>query len=142
MARDRGAPGLRVQILQYPVTDLSKDDYPSRIANGEGFLLTRRAMEWFMDLVLDKPGDADNPYISPVRALDVSGVPAAMVITAGNDPLRDEGNAYAKRLEEAGVPVLLLENPTMIHGFLWMSGVVDHANTVYGQIGEYVRSNL
>jgi acetyl esterase len=99
-------------------------------------------MEWFMDLVLDKPGDADNAYISPVRALDVSGVPAAMVITAGNDPLRDEGAAYAKKLEEAGVSVVLLENPTMIHGFLWMSGVVDHANTVYGQMGDYVRSNL
>jgi acetyl esterase len=142
MARDRGGPTIGVQILQYPVTDMSKDDYPSRISNGEGFLLTRRAMEWFMDLVIDKPDDVDNPYISPVRALDLAGLPPAMVITAGNDPLHDEGEAYARRMEAAGVSVVSLENPTMIHGFLWMAGIVEHANRVYEQIGQYVRDNL
>lgn len=142
MARDRGGPDLAAQILQYPVTDMSDTDYPSRIENAEGYLLTRRAMDWFIDLVLAKPDDIDNPYISPVRAEDLSNLPPAMVITAGNDPLRDEGNAYAARLKEAGNSVVLDENPTMIHGFLWMSGVIDHANRVYDRIGAFTREHL
>lgn len=142
MARDRGGPPLALQILMYPVTDLSTKDYPSRIENAEGYLLTRRAMEWFIGLTLDKPGDCENPYISPVRAEDLSGLPRAVVITAGHDPLRDEGAALANRLEQAGNEVLHLENPSMIHGFLWMSGVLDHANRVYDQIGAYTREHL
>lgn len=141
LARDRGGPDLAVQALIYPITDVG-DDHPSRTENGEGYLLTRRAMSWFESHYLATPQEADNPYVAPLRAKDLSGLPPAAVITAGYCPLRDEGQAYAARLCDAGGEVLHLPSPTMIHGFLWMSGVVDHAAGVYRQLGEYIKSRF
>jgi acetyl esterase len=141
LARDRGGPALAVQTLIYPITDVG-DDHPSRTENGEGHLLTRRAMSWFEDHYLATPQDVDNPYVAPLRAKDLSGLPPAAVITAGYCPLRDEGRAYAARLCDAGVEVLHLPSPTMIHGFLWMSGVVDHAAGVYRRLGGFIRGQF
>ncbi len=142
MARDRGGPALDLQILIYPMADLSGSGYPSRVENAEGYLLTSRALEWFNTQLLDKAEDISNPYVSPASATDLAGLPRAVVVTAGYDPMRDEGNAYASRLSAAGVPVLHLENPSMIHGFIWMAGVVDHAGVVFDQIGAYAREHL
>jgi acetyl esterase len=143
MARDRGGPSLAVQLLIYPVTDLTESDaYPSRIENGEGYLLTSRAMGWFTEQYLDKPTDGDNPYVSPIKAVDLAGLPPAVVVTAGYDPLRDEGKAYAAALEAAGNTVLSLENPGMIHGFLWMNGVVSHTKGVFDSLGQFAKANL
>jgi acetyl esterase len=143
MARDRGGPALKTQLLIYPVTDLrlDTDAYPSRVENAEGYLLTTRAMEWFLENYLEKPADADNIYNSPIKA-DLAGLPPAAVVTAGYDPLRDEGNAYAAALQAAGNTVLHLENPTMIHGFTWMNGVVDHTAGVYDRLGAFARDTL
>lgn len=142
MARDRGGPALDLQVLIYPMADLSDFPYPSRVDNAEGYLLTSRALGWFATQFLDKADDIANPYVSPASATDLAGLPRAVVVTAGYDPLRDEGNAYAARLSAAGVPVLHLENPSMIHGFIWMAGVVDHARVVFDQIGAYTREHL
>lgn len=143
MARDRGGPAIKAQLLVYPVTDLrpGTDAYPSRVENGEGYLLTNRALGWFVEQYLDKPGDVDNIYNSPIKA-DLTGLPPAMVVTAGFDPLRDEGNAYAVALKAAGNQVLHLENPSMIHGFLWMNAVVSHTAGVFDQLGAFAKEKL
>jgi len=119
MARDRGTPPLVYQLLVYPVTN-SAFNTPSYRENAEGYFLTRDAMVWHWDLYLQSEADGQNPYASPLRAEDLSGIPPALVITAEFDPLRDEGEAYAARLREAGVSVVCTRYNGMIHGFLSM----------------------
>lgn len=119
MARDQGTPPLVYQLLVYPVTD-SAFDTPSRQEYADGYFLTRDDMVWFTNLYLRSEADGDNPHASPLRAQDLSGLPPAQVITGEFDPLRDEGEAYAARLREAGVPVVCRRYNGMIHGFLSM----------------------
>lgn len=123
MARDRVAPQPCFQVLLYPVTD-SALDTPSYRENAEGYLLTRDSMAWFWNHYV---GDADrtHPYASPLRAEHHRGLPPAFVVTAEFDPLRDEGEAYARRLAEAGTPVECRRYDGTIHGFCWMPGVLD-----------------
>lgn len=118
MARDRGGPALRHQLLIYPVTG---DDYsrPSYAENGGGdYFLSTAAMQWFWKQYAE--GQADTRYARVDRTADLSGLPSATVITAEYDPLRDEGMAYAARLAEAGVSVDAAIAPGMIHGFFSM----------------------
>lgn len=117
MARDRGARRPVFQLLLYPVTDYSFDT-PSYRENAEGLLLTRNDMQWFWGHYLARPEDGSQPYASPLRAADVSGLPPAMVVTAEYDPLRDEGEAYAARLRQAGVDVTLTRYDGLIHAFI------------------------
>lgn len=119
MARDRRGPELRLQVLLYPVIDAAIDT-PSYEANATGYLLTRDAMRWLWDHYLPSPEAGQDPYASPIRAADLSGVAPALVITAEYDPLRDEGEAYAARLRSAGVPVEHFRFDGMIHGFFEM----------------------
>ena len=116
MARDRGTPVLVHQLLICPVTEHSLDT-PSYSQNANGYLLTRDAMIWYWDHYLGNEGDDANPYAAPMRAQDLSGLPPALVITAEFDPLRDEGEAYAQRLKEAGVATTCTRYDGMIHGF-------------------------
>jgi acetyl esterase len=88
------------------------------------------------------PAHADDPYCSPLRAKDHSGLPPAFIVTAEFDPLCDDGRNYAAKLEAAGVPVTLSEYKGMIHGFLWMSGVLDQSRAVVDELGERVRGLL
>ncbi|HEY1969041.1 MAG TPA: alpha/beta hydrolase, partial [Pseudonocardia sp.] len=90
MARDRGTPSLALQLLIYPITDVARE----RVANGVGYLLTRRAMDWFEGHYLAGPDDVDNPYVAPLRMENLAGLPPAAVVTAGYCPLRAEGEAY------------------------------------------------
>ena len=85
------------------------------------------------------PGDGKNPYASPLHAPDLSGLPPAMVITAEFDPLRDEGRAYAKRLQEAGVSVKSSQYDDMIHGFFWMAGALDRGKELIAEMGSELR---
>lgn len=118
LARDRGGPGLVRQLLVYPAMDHSFDT-DSYTENANGYFLTRSDMEWLWDEYLETDLDGRHPYASPLRA-DLADLPPATVLTCGFDPLRDEGRAYADRLEAAGVPVNRIEYPDMIHGFLTM----------------------
>ena len=122
MVRDRGGPALRYQLLVYPVTDYHFDTASYR-ENAEGYLLTRDAMVWFWNHYLRSAADGTNPLASPLRAANLHGLPPAMVLTAEFDPLRDEGEAYAARLQEAGVPVTLKRYEGMIHGFFSLGAV-------------------
>ncbi|MFB6296440.1 MAG: alpha/beta hydrolase [Halobacteriales archaeon] len=117
--RDHGGPELVHQLLVYPVTDHAFDT-DSYAENAEGYFLTRADMEWFWDHYLDSRFDGNNPYASPLRARDLGGLPPASVVTAGFDPLRDEGIAYAKRLDAAGVAVEHHHYDGAIHGFFGM----------------------
>ena len=119
MARDRGGPPLRMQILAYPVID-GRQEYTSHEQNAAGYLLTTDAMRWFWGHYVPLPGDRGDPYASPIAAGDLSGLPPALVFTAEYDPLRDEGEAYAHALEAAGVPTTLRRYAGHIHGFFTM----------------------
>jgi acetyl esterase len=122
MVRDRGGPTLRYQLLVYPVTDYHFDTASYR-ENAEGYLLTKDAMVWFWNHYLRSAADGNSPLASPLRAGNLRGLPPAMVLTAEFDPLRDEGEAYAARLQEAGVPVTLRHYEGMIHGFFSLGAV-------------------
>ena len=120
-ARDEGV-ALRQQLLVYPVTRLDAAE-GSRIANGKGYFLTQDTMEWFQDCYLQ---GQDASAASPLGR-DVAGTAPAQVLTAGFDPLRDEGEAYAEALAAAGVPVVDARYPTLIHGFIQMGAVTPTA---------------
>jgi len=119
MARDRGTPRLVYQLLLYPVTNFAFDT-PSYQQNADGYMLTKDAMMWCWSLYLRGEADGHNPYASPLRAQDLHGLPPALVVTAEYDPLRDEGELYAARLREAGVPAVCKRYDGMIHGGLPM----------------------
>ncbi|MBM3946347.1 MAG: alpha/beta hydrolase [SAR202 cluster bacterium] len=129
MAKERGGPALRFQLLAYPVTDR---DYSTKSYkdNAEGYLLTTASMKWFWDHYLRNDQDAKNPHAAPMQARDMTGLPAAMIITAEFDPLRDEGEAYGKRLQQAGVSTVVKRYDGMIHGFFGMPGVDIGAQVV------------
>jgi acetyl esterase len=126
MARDKGGPAIRFQLLIYPVTDadFTRGSYAS---NAEGYLLTTVSMHWFWDHYLPEKSKRADAYASPLRAKDLSGLPPAWVCTAEFDPLRDEGEAYAKRLQEAGVSTQLTRFDGLIHGFISMGLVAPKA---------------
>jgi acetyl esterase len=128
-ARDEGGPGLCFQLLVYPVTDYGFDT-PSYRENADGYLLTRNLMAWFWGHYLRGEPDGSSAKASPSRAPDLHGLPPALVITAEFDPLRDEGEAYASQLRDAGAAVSLKRYDGMIHGFFGLSGVLaqgEHA---------------
>lgn len=131
MSRDRGGPEIRLQVLVYPVTD-PEADLPSRHENGEGYFLTTSTMDWFHECYLQ--GQDLHPYNAPLQNPDLSGLPPALVITAEFDPLRDEGEAYGRRLEEAGVPVTVSRYDGQIHGFASMPTLIDRARDVQAEI--------
>jgi len=128
MAREHGGPTLAFQLLIYPAVDFRSDaGYPSMTDNAQGYLLDKQAMDWFSDHYLRDEADRTNALASPMLASDLRGLPPALVITADYDPLRDEGEAYARRLQEAGVPVTVRRYPGMIHGFFGMTALFDRA---------------
>ena len=116
LARERGGPSLVHQLLVYPVVDFSFETR-SHIDNAEGYLLTRALMDWFLGHYFSGPTPRKDTRFAVLREADLRGLPAATVITAEFDPLRDEGESYVARLRAAGVPVTLTRFDGMIHGF-------------------------
>ncbi len=139
--RDKGGPPLAMQVLIYPVTDQAADA-GSHLHFAEGYLLTREDMLWIREKYLRDERDAADWRASPLRASDLSRLPPAYVITAGFDPLRDEGNAYAERLTRAGVPVTLECFEGQVHGFLVMGGVIAAAHHAVQRIGQMLRTGF
>jgi len=132
MARDRGGPPLVFQVLEIPVTDLTMSS-PCVQENGEGYLLTAEAMRQYHARYLADPADATHPYASPLFAPDLSGLPPALVMTAELDPLRDEGEAYGRRLQEAGVPATIRRWPGQIHGSQRLAKLLPAEAKEYGE---------
>lgn len=115
------------QLLMYPATDLASDEPGSFRDCAEGYMFTRADAQWFRDCYLRSEDDARNVLVSPSLADDLRGLPPALVITAEFDVLRDQGETYAKRLREAGVPAKCTRYEGMIHGFMLMDGILDRA---------------
>jgi acetyl esterase len=126
MARNRGGPHLCYQLLLYPALDFGMH-FDSYRRFAEGYLLTRATMAWFTDHYLARPAEIDDWRASPLRARDMTGLPPALIVTAGYDPLRDEGAAYARRLVESGVSICHRHYSGQLHGFLTMGKVVRAA---------------
>lgn len=139
MARDRGGPKISHQTLIYPAVDFP-GHYASYDENGEGYFLTTADMKWFAGHYLRDEPAAKEWMASPLLAEDHSNLPPATVVTAGFDPLRDEGAAYAKKLEEAGVEAKAIHYEGMIHGFASMVGAMDASRKVAGEMGERLRT--
>jgi acetyl esterase len=141
MARDRGGPRIAFQLLVYPVTDFSFDR-PSYSENAEGYLLSRDAMRWFWNHYLAEEAEGLHPHASPLRAESLAGLPPALVLTAEFDPLRDEGEEYAAKLREAGVPADLVRYDGLIHGFFSFFQVIDRGGEAMRHAGGTLRSTL
>jgi len=141
MARHAGNPTIAFQGLIYPVTNCAFDT-PSYRDNAQGYYLTREAMQWFWEQYLSDPAQAEQPHASPLRAPDLAGLPVASLVTAGYDPLRDEGQAYGQALAAAGVPVQLHHFAGQFHGFAGMLGILDDARQALRLIAGDFRSAL
>ena len=127
-ARDAGDLPVAFQLLIYPATDMRRV-HPSHTANGDGYLLTRDTMAYFHDHYIDDPKHDIDWRASPLLHADLAGLPPALVVTAGYDPLRDEGLAYAGALTAAGNRASQVCFERQIHGFITMGKVLDEANT-------------
>jgi acetyl esterase len=134
--RDEGGPQPHLQLLVYPSTDLRRNT-DSFDEFAEGFLLTRAGVDWCLEKV--QP-DVMSPDASPALAEDLSGLPPAVVVTAGFDPLRDEGEAYARALEAAGVPVVHVDAADQIHGFLSMDLLSPRADAAVDRLLQEARA--
>jgi acetyl esterase len=137
-ARDAGGPAICHQLLIYPATD-QRFSFPSYARNGEGYLLTLPVMTYFRGHYLPRKEDWLDWRASPLLAKSLAGLPPAYVLTAGFDPLVDEGGAYADRLAKEGVEVAYREYPDMIHGFILFGGQVDTANTAVAECAAKLR---
>jgi acetyl esterase len=138
LARQRGGPGITHQLLVYPNTDYLSDT-PSIRENNDPLLFNSTSVDWYWRNYLNSPEDGANPLVSPLRAPDLTGLPAATVITAEYDPLRDQGELYAERLRAAGVPVESTRYEGMVHGFFAMSGVLDGGRRAVAQAARSLR---
>jgi len=124
LARDRKGPRIDFQLLIYPVTDLASATESKRLYS-KGYLLN--SMPFYIASYIKNEADKQNGLASPLRAADLSRLPPAFVLTAGYDPLRDEGEAYAEKLKAAGVNVTLKRYADMIHGFVSITGLIPSA---------------
>ena len=135
-SRDGNGPAISGQLLIYPATDFAMT-HPSHSEPETSILLTHSVIKWFKNHYL---GDADINHwrASPARAT-LAGLPPAYVLTAGADPLRDEGDEYAARLKEAGVPVTYRHFPGQFHGFFTMGKLLPQANVAASEIGGWLK---
>ncbi|MGK2950334.1 MAG: alpha/beta hydrolase [Acidimicrobiales bacterium] len=138
--RDEFGPQIDFQLLVYPVVDCTLS-HPSIEENAEGYFLTKAALEWFVGHYL-AGRDPRDPTVSPLYAESLAGLPPAMVITAEYDPLRDEGEAYAAALADAGVPVDAARYEGQIHGFVGMASMVDDGRAAVDRAGAALRAAL
>ncbi len=133
-------PQPRAQILIYPVTDCTSVSRSRRLF-AEGFVLTRELIDRFLALYIPEGSDARHPDLSPLHAADLTGMPPTLLITAGFDPLRDEGEAYAERLRQAGVDVCLVREEGLVHGFANML-CIEAARRATTAIGRQIATML
>ena len=141
MARERGGPTLKFQLLIYPVVDFD-DNSPSMREYDNDHFLTRGFMDWCFESYLGSEEDRRAPHASPWYASDLRGLPAAMILTAECDPLRDQGEAYARKLQSAGVAVELKRYDGMIHPFVSLAGIIDAGRVAIADAGSAVRQAL
>jgi len=128
-SRDEGGPPIALQVLIYPATDLTRES-DSYVRNATGYMLTASALRWFIERYVPDPRQRSDWRASPLLRNSLEGVAPALIVSAEHDPLVDENEAYAKRLEAAGVPTRYVCFPGMIHPFFTLGGVIDDAAKV------------
>ncbi len=138
-ARDGNGPDIAGQVLIYPAIDFAMT-HPSHREPETSILLTHSVILWFRDHYLNGAADVGDWRASPARAGTLIGLPPAYVLTAGADPLRDEGDDYARRLKEAGVAVTHRTFPGQFHGFFTMGKLLQQANVAAGEIGVWLKA--
>jgi len=138
-ARDGNGPAIAAQLLIYPAVDFAMT-HPSHSEPETSLLLTHSVIRWFRDNYLNGTADGGDWRASPARAKTLIGLPRAYVLTAGADPLRDEGDEYAERLREAGVPVTYRHFSGQFHGFFTMGKLLPQANVAASEIGAWLRA--
>jgi acetyl esterase len=140
-AREPGAPVPAFQLLVYPATDCAEAS-PSRHTFAEGFILTKENMDWYETQFLGEDGDRRDPRASPLLAEDLSAVAPALIVTAGFDPLRDEGEAYVRKLRDAGVRAISRRHPGYVHGFIHALTIGTGAREAIAEMGGVLRAAL
>ena len=138
-ARDGNGPTIAGQLLIYPATEAARR-HPSHSEPDTSILLTHSVTRWFYDNYLGSAADIDDWRASPARAATLAGLPPAYVLTVGADPLRDEGDEYARKLKQAGVPVTYRHFPGQFHGFFTMGKLLQQANVAAGEIGVWLKA--
>jgi acetyl esterase/lipase len=136
-----GGPRPAFQLLFYPSTDQA-NRYRSQDLFGDGFFLTDEDIEWFTSHYFADPAQASDPLASPLLAEDLRGLPPTYVATAGFDPLRDEGEAYARALRDAGVPVVLHRHTDLIHGYVNFIGLGRRFREAVAEAAGALRTGL
>jgi len=139
-ARAEGGSQPAAQLLFYPVVDMA-GNYDSHKRYGSGLFLEHETMAYFLGHYLPENADPADWRVSPLRAADHSGLAPAYILLAGLDPLVDEGEAYANRLEAAGIPVTWMRYPGLIHGFLSMAGVIPEGRKALDDVGKWLQEN-
>ena len=140
-ARDTGGLPIAFQLLIYPATDMRRGA-PSHLSNGQGYLLTKETITYFHDHYIDDPRHDLDWRASPLLHPNLSRLPPAFVLTAGYDPLRDEGLQYAQALTDAGSSSTLVCFERQIHGFITMGKVLDEANIAVALCATQLRQAL
>ena len=141
MARDRKGPPLIHQVLVYPVIERNFESKSYR-EHGRGLFLTKAMMKFYWEQYLRTNADAEHPYVAPIKAKDLRGLPPATVETAEYDPLRDEGEAYAAALKKAGVPTKLTRYNGMIHGFMNMWSEIDGGRDALAEVARELKKSF
>ena len=139
-ARDQGGPALSAQLLVYPSVAGELLSYPSHQENATAPFLPLDTMRYFRAHYLGEIEVTTDPEIAPIHAASHAGLAPALIVTAEFDPLRDEGRAYAAKLEEAGVPVSLIEYPGMPHMFFQLSPVLEEGKAVLRESADALRA--
>ncbi|MFE0019598.1 alpha/beta hydrolase [Amycolatopsis sp. NPDC059021] len=139
MSRDRGGPPIAAQVLICPVYGHPDDGFASYVDCAEGFGMTAAAMRFFFAQYVTDPAQLDDPYLLPLRSPDLGGLPPALVLTAEYDVLRDEGEEFARRLADAGVPVELTRYTGQIHGFYGLYTDLPASPRSHAQAAAFLR---
>ena len=140
-SRDLGGPKIKYQALIYPATD-SKLQFASLEAHAEAPILTKHDILNYLEMYLGKPEDRFSPLLSPIYALDLGGLPPALVVTAGYDPLCDDGQAYADRLNAEGTPCEVLHYPEDVHGFFTLPNHSKSGRQAIEEVAQRIKANL
>ena len=141
MAKEKGGPDLALQLLMFPPTDLAADTASRRNSTERNFL-DKPTIEWFFRNYLPKGADLRDPRLSPLHTADLRGVAPAYLLTAGYDPLHDEGIAYAEKLKKAGVAVTVADYPHLVHDFIYLDAVLPEAREALTAAAAAVRNAL